>query len=253
VGIGSVQIKMHDGMIRTLKDMRHIPGMARNLISLITLDAEGYRHSGLGGVCKVSKGSLIHMIGDMNSAKLYVLRGSTLHGSVTAATVSNDEPSKTNLWHMRLGHMSELGMAELIKRDLLDGCTVGKMKFYEHCVFGKHKRVKFNASVHTTKGTLDYVHADLWGPSRKPSYGGARYMLTIIDDYSRKVWPYFLKNKDDTFAAFKEWKVMIERQTKKKVKLLHTDNGSEFCSDAFNDYCREEGIIRHHTIPYTPQ
>ncbi|CAD6232026.1 unnamed protein product [Miscanthus lutarioriparius] len=218
VGIGSVQIKMHDGMICTLKDVRHIPGMTRNLISLSTLDAEGYRHSSSSGVCKVSKGSLIHMIGDMNSAKLYVLRGSTLHGSVTVATVSNDEPSKTNLWHMRLGHMSELGMAELIKRDLLDGCTVGKIKFCEHCVFGKHKRVKFNASVHTTKGTLDYVHANLWGPSRKPSYGGARYMITIIDDYSRKVWPYFLKNKDDTFAAFKEWKVMIERQTEKKLE-----------------------------------
>ena len=78
-------------------------------------------------------------------------------------------------------------------------------------------------------------------------------MLTIIDDYSRKVWPYFLKNKDDTFAAFKEWKVMIERQTEKKIKLLRTDNGDEFCSDAFNDYYREEGIVRHHTIPYTPQ
>ena len=74
VGIGSVQIKMHDGMIRTLKDVRHIPGMARNLISLSTLDVEGYGHSSLGGVCKVSKGSLIHMICDMNFAKLYVLR-----------------------------------------------------------------------------------------------------------------------------------------------------------------------------------
>lgn len=67
-----------------------------------------------------------------------------------------------------------------------------------------------------------------------------------------KVWPYFLKNKDDIFAAFKERKVMIERQTEKKVKLLRTDGG-EFCSDAFNDYCRKEGIVRHHTIPYTPQ
>ena len=121
---------------------------------------------------------------------------------------------------MRFGHMSELDMVELMKRDLRDGCTVGKMKFCEHCVFGKHKRVKFNASAHITKGTLDYVHADLWGPSRKPSYGGARYMLTIIDDYSIKVWPYFLKNKDDTFATFKKWKVMIERQTKKKVKFF---------------------------------
>ena len=108
VGIGSVQIKMHDGMIRTLKDVRHITGMARNLISLSTLDAKGYKHSGSSGVCKVSKGSLIHMIGDINSAKLYVLRGSILHGFVTAATVSNDEPSKTNLCHMRLGHRVNL-------------------------------------------------------------------------------------------------------------------------------------------------
>nr|ABA96191.1 retrotransposon protein, putative, Ty1-copia subclass [Oryza sativa Japonica Group] len=253
VGISSVQIKTHDGMTRTLKDVRHIPGMARNLISLSTLDAEGYKYSGSGGVVKVSKGSLVYMIGDMNSTNLYVLRGSTLHGSITAAAVSKDEPSKTNLWHMRLGHMSELGMAELMKRNLLDGCTQGNMKFCEHCVFGKHKRVKFNTSVHRSKGILDYVHADLWGPSRKPSLGGACYMLTIIDDYSRKVWPYFLKHKDDTFAAFKEWKVMIERQTEKEVKVLRTDSGGEFCSDAFDDYCRKEGIVRHHTIPYTPQ
>jgi len=46
---------------------------------------------------------------------------------------------------------------------LLQGCSLGKMQFCEHCIFGKHTRVKFNTSVHTTKGTLDYVHADVWG------------------------------------------------------------------------------------------
>jgi transposase InsO family protein len=96
--------------------------------------------------------------------------------------------------------------------------------------------VKFNTSTHTTKGILDYVHFDLWGASRKTSVGGARYMLTIIDDYSRKVWPYFLKHKSEAFSAFKEWKVMVERQTEKKVKKLRTDNGMEFCSDEFNAY-----------------
>ena len=132
------------------------------------------------GVLKVSKGSLVCLKGDMNSTHLYVLRGCTLPGSDSiASAVTNDEPSKTNLWHMRLGHMSKLGMAELVKRNLLKGCTPSKMKFCEHCIFGKHKRVHFNTSVHTTKGTLDYVHTDLWGPSKKPSLGGARYMLTI--------------------------------------------------------------------------
>jgi transposase InsO family protein len=46
---------------------------------------------------------------------------------------------------------------------------------------------------------------------------------------------------------------MIERQIDRKVKVPHTDNGGEFCSTTFNDYCRREGIVRHHTIPYTPQ
>jgi len=94
--------------------------------------------------------------------------------------------------------------------------------------------VKFNTSTHTTKGILDYVNLDLWGQSRKTSLGGAWYMLTIIDDYSMKVWPYFLKHKSEAFLAFKEWKAMVEKQTEKKVKKLRTDNGMEFCSEEFN-------------------
>jgi 5'-3' exoribonuclease 2 len=245
VGIGSVQIKTDDGMTRTLKNIRYIPGMSRNLISLSTLDAEGYKYSGSDGILKVSKGCLVCLKGDLNSAKSYVLRGCTLHGSdsAAAAAVTNNEPSKTNLWHMRLRHMSHHSMTDLMKRNLLKDCTSSKINFCEHCIFGKHKRVQFNTFIHTSKGTLDYVHADLWGPSKKLSLGGARYMLIIIDDYSRRVLLYFLKQKDDTFAAFKNWKVMIERQTKRKVKLLCTDNGGEFCPYAFNDYYRQEGIV----------
>ena len=113
VGVGSVQIKTHDGMTRTLTGVKHIPTMARNLISLSTLHCDGYKYAVKNRLLKVLKGSLIIMVGDMNYAKLYVLRGSTLPGIVAA--VSHNDASKTNLWHKRLGHMSELGMAELIK------------------------------------------------------------------------------------------------------------------------------------------
>ena len=204
IGIGSVQIKMHDGIIRTLTDVRHIPDMRKNLISLSTLGGKGYKYSGGDGVLKVSKGSLIVMKGDLKSANLYRLRGTTITGDAAVISNSLSNSDATNLWHMRLGHMSELGLAVLSKRGLLDGHSISKLDFCEHCVFGKHKRVKFNTSTHTSKGILDYVHSDLWGPSRKPSLGGARYMLTIIDYYSRKIWPYFLKNKSEAFSAFKE-------------------------------------------------
>ncbi|WVZ69296.1 hypothetical protein U9M48_018104 [Paspalum notatum var. saurae] len=145
-----------------------------------------YKYFGGDGILKVSKGSLIIMKAELKSANLYRLRGTTITGDAAVISNSLSNSDATNLWHMCLGHMSELGLQVLSKRGLLDGHSVSKLKFCEHCVFDKHKRVKFNTSTHTSKGILDYVHSDLWGPSRKPSHGGSRYMLTIIDDYFRK-------------------------------------------------------------------
>jgi hypothetical protein len=67
-------------------------------------------------------------------------------------------------------------------------------------VFGKQKSLNFSTAIHRTKGTLDYIHSDLWGPSREPSKdNGSRYLLTFIDDFFRKVWIYFLKEKSGVF------------------------------------------------------
>jgi hypothetical protein len=54
-------------------------------------------------------------------------------------------------------------MTKLSKRGLLDGCNSNILDFCEHCVFGKHKRVKFSPAIHNTENILDYVHSDLWG------------------------------------------------------------------------------------------
>ena len=251
VGKGAVQIKMFDGIIRTLTNVRHVPDLKRNLVSLGTLDAQGCRFSAEGGVLKITKGALVVMKA-CRSGNLYVLQGSTVTGVV--AVSSTPKADTTRLWHMRLGHMGEKGLTLLSKRGLLCGQSTGKMEFCEHCVFGKQKRVSFQTpAVHKTKGTLDYIHSDLWGPSRIPSKGGARYMLTFIDDYSRKVWVYFLKQKSDVFLTFKQWKILIEKQTGKHIKRLRTDNGLEFCGSEFNDFCKNEGIARHRTVRMTPQ
>ena len=74
-------------MTRTLTEVKHIPSMARNLISLSTLALDGYKYAGEHRLLKVSKGSLIHMIGDMNYVKLYILRGSTIMGMVLAKLI----------------------------------------------------------------------------------------------------------------------------------------------------------------------
>lgn len=74
-------------------------------------------------------------------------------------------------------------------------------------------------------------------------------MMTIIDDFSRKVWTHFLRKKNDAFPTFKKWKALVENQTGRKVKKLRTDRGLEFCDYEFKEFCVQAGIARHKTLP----
>lgn len=111
---------------------------------------------------------------------------------------------KIRLWHLRLGHISLKGLKELSKQGLLGGDKIEDLVFCEDCVLGKSTRTSFKSLVHTSKGTLDYIHSDLWGPTHEISPGGARYLVSFIDDYSRRVWVYTLKLKDQVYEKFKE-------------------------------------------------
>ncbi|KAK4839417.1 hypothetical protein QYF36_021773 [Acer negundo] len=67
-------------------------------------------------------------------------------------------------------------------------------------------------------------------------------------DFTRKVWVYLLKSKDQAFESFKAWKLLVENKTFKKVKVLRTDNGLEFCKEDFNKFCSDNNIERHMTM-----
>ena len=131
---------------------------------------------------------------------LYVLVGSITMPAITASVSNN----RTKLWHMRLAHISKKGLKKSSNQVLLENDQITSLQFCEKCVFGKAIKHKFNTSRQKTKHTLSYVHSDLWGPSQVPSYGGARYFITFIDDYTRKVWVYVLKYKSEAFGRFKE-------------------------------------------------
>nr|GEZ21827.1 hypothetical protein [Tanacetum cinerariifolium] len=141
----------------------------------------------------------------------------------------------------------------LEKQRLFGKKSLGKIDFCENCVLGKSHRVGFGVGRHTTQGVMDYVHSDLWGPSQVESLGSKRYFLSIVDDYSRRVWVYILRFKHEAFGKFKEWKQLVENQTRRTVKKLRTDNGLEFCNREFEQLCIESGIARHLTVVGTPQ
>ena len=93
------------------------------------------------------------------------------------------------------------------------------------------------------------VHKYVYGPSLVSSLEGSRFYVTFIDDFSRKVWVYFLKHKSDVFETFKKWKVEVENQTGLKVKCLRSDNGGEYDKSEFKAFCAAEGIRLMRTVP----
>ncbi|KAG2399616.1 Retrovirus-related Pol polyprotein from transposon TNT 1-94 Protease [Vigna angularis] len=250
-GIGTVKIKMYDGTIRTLQGVRHVKGLKKNLLSVGQLDDLGCKIHIEGGILKMVKGNLIVMKAEKIAVNLYMLLGDTLQ-EADASVATTKEEEATMMWHYRLGHMSERGLKILADHNLLPGLKTVNLPFCEHCVTSKQHRLKFAKVTARSKHILDLIHSDVW-ESPEISMGGAKYFVSFIDDYSRRLWVYPIKKKSDVFPVFKEFKAQVELETGKMIKCLRTDNGGEYTDGDFLAFCKQEGIKRQFTVAHTPQ
>ena len=115
----------------------------------------------------------------------------------------------------------------------------------EKCILGKMNRQKFEKDKATRASQpLQLVHSDLMDSVHTKSLGGASYVLTFIDDFSRMTFGYLLEHKDQTFDRFKDFKALVENQINLKIKMLRSDNGGEYNSNEFNVFCVKYGIKR---------
>jgi len=102
------------------------------------------------------------------------------------------------------------------------------------------------------KQILELVRSDVFGPVKVPSLGMSVYYVSFIDDFSRNTWIYFVNKQSEVFDRFKEFKALLENQIEKKIKVLRKDNGREFCSKEFEEFCKKCGIAQQKTTPHTP-
>ena len=198
------------------------------------------------------RGAMVLMRG-VQCGTLYKLLRKTIIGDYNKTVVPKSSNEENNvpevsrgevmLWHQRLGHIGEKGLQSLQGKSMAEGMSKCNFDFdfCEHCLYGKHNRVKFPSGATRAKGILELIHSDVFGPVPVPSLGGAIYYVSFIDDFSRNTRLYFLKKKSEVFSKFKEYKALVN-QTGKKIKVLRTNNGSEFCEKEFKKFCRECSI-----------
>ncbi|WVZ17355.1 hypothetical protein V8G54_010337 [Vigna mungo] len=246
VGIREVTLTIENGTRLVLKEVRHVPEMRLNLISVGKLDDAGMNNQFSDGKWKLYRGSMIVARGKKEGS-LYCMQGKTYKGETNVAQEESKE-----LWHKRLGHMSEKGL-EILAKDHLQSIKGQPLELCEDCLAGKQRRVSFRRSENGRRKDhiLDLVHSDVCSTSEK-SLGGAQYFVTFIDDHSKKLWVYPLKRKDEVLRIFKEFHASVERETGRKLKCLRSDNGGEY-RGPFEHYCKTHGIKHEKVPPKTPQ
>ena len=120
---------------------------------------------------------------------------------------------------------------ELIPRSKIDQGSKCQI-----CVQAKLPKKPFQ-HVNRNSELLDLIHSDICDSCRPPTRAGNRYFITFIDDYSRFCYTYLIRSKDEALNKFMIFKAEAENQLSKTIKVLRSDRGGEYTSNAMSTFC----------------
>ncbi|KAL9245201.1 hypothetical protein vseg_018879 [Gypsophila vaccaria] len=167
--------------------------------------------------------------------------------SVATSTCHDVNPLHT--LHARLGHSS------LEKLRHVMPFTNHEIKdfFCETCVMSKHHILPFPRSFSHALHPFDLIHLDVWGPYKHPGLKGDRFFLTILDDFSRTTWVHLFKTKCQVPGLIQGFLAYVENQFGQSVKVIRTDNGTEFVQRSCSLLFRTKGITHQRSVVERPQ
>lgn len=247
-GCGTAHIVV-EGVEITVQNVLHVPQLGANLLSVNAMIEAGNIIEFNADGCKVMNGQGDLVAQAKSSNGTYKIDGKYIKCMLA-------KNNRLIEWHRKMGHISFEGLKAVQKA--VSGIdfneTKDSIKNCVSCAEGKQPRAVFHKRdvEIKTKGILELIHMDVCGPMDS-SLGGARYFLVFIDDYSRKVFVSFLREKSFVAESFRSFKATMENQVGRRIKRLRSDNGTEFVNKAMERICADAGIIHEKTVPYTPQ
>lgn len=248
-GIGTIAIKT-DTSIKKISEVLYVHEIDQNLLSVGHLMEKGFKLFFGEDHCQISDTT-------GNEILRVKMRGRSFSFDPTEKEqfAYSTKADVTEIWHKRLDHCHLQALLLLKKEDMTRGLPtlVDHLPSCQACQFGKQNRKPFPKSSWRTSQKLQLMHTDVAGPQRTPSFNGSLYYVIFIDDYTRFCWIFFIKYKSEVAGIFWKFKKMVENQSGCRIQSLRSDNGKEYNSEEFKQFCEEEGITHQLTTPYTPQ
>ena len=257
--VGNVPLQNIYGSRNCLSDVLHVPTITKNLISVGQMVERGLqvRFTQKGCFVEDPREGFMLVAKGKKQGRLFTMEVKNSDANKMCFAYDNKKIAKIELWHKRIGHVNLQKLKNMQSHNLVNGLPLFKDRnmhqLCESCQYGKQTRLPFKRESFRSQYALQLIHLDVWGPTKETSLGGNKYYVTFIDDYTRKVWIYFIKNKSDVFYYFKIFKNQVEKEANASIRMLRSDGGGEYFSNEFTNFLYNCGIRRQFTCRYTPQ
>ncbi|GJU88710.1 retrovirus-related pol polyprotein from transposon TNT 1-94 [Tanacetum coccineum] len=241
----------------TISRVYYVEGLGHNLFFVGQFCDADLEVAFWKNTCFIRNLEGVDLLSGSRDTNLYTISLDDMLKTSPICLLSKASKTKSWLWHRRLSHLNFGTLNKLAKDGLARG--IPRLKFQKDhlcsaCALGKSKKSSHQPKAEdTNQEKLYLLHMDLCGPMRVASINGKRYILVIVDDYSRFTWVRFLRTKDEAPEAIIKYIKNIEVRLNATIRNVRTDYGTEFVNQTLREFYENVGISHQTSVARTPQ